>query len=143
MTHYFPPRLSSDLEQRLEPVEQDGQVEGRRGVGELECVSRLEGRAFSLWQLDVEVALSHHVAEPQLGAGPLGQVDVARHREGDLCETVLGDLDTGDGADLHPRDAYVVPLVEAARAADQGASPEERRGGKGCVSAGKSWGSPE
>lgn len=101
------------LEQRTEPVEQRGEVDGRlrplhrNGVAAAHLHSLLP---LALFERDV--ALPHEVPKADGRGGAGGQPVPFRHRELNLCLAVVVDRDLLDLPHTHTGDADLVALVE-------------------------------
>jgi hypothetical protein len=108
-----------ELEQRLEAVEQQGQVERRGGVVEVEGVPDRQRPPRALRRLQRDVALADDIAEAQQRRRPVGQRGAVADAEPDLGEPVVGHVDPLDGADLDPGHPDVVARVEAGRVGEQ------------------------
>ncbi len=108
------------LEERLEAVEQHGQVEGGRRPLDRDLVALVErlGVADLLGQRDV--ALADQVAVADRGVGRLVELGALLDRERDQRAGPVDDLDVLDGADLDAGDPDVVALDHAGRVDELG-----------------------
>ena len=109
------------LEQRLEPVEQLGQVQRGRGPRHRDRrprAQRLADRAGALAQLHVPLPDQVEVLDRRGGRG--GQRAALLDREADERQVALVDADRGDVADPDAGDVHVVAHVEPGDVGEHG-----------------------
>ena len=102
------------LEQRLEAVEELGEVQRRGRARGRDGASVGEPRRARRALLQRHVAVADQVEEPDRGLGRPGEGDVILDREGDLGRVAVLELDALDRADGDSGDPDVVTLLDQA-----------------------------